>query len=203
MGFDFSDSLFLKETMLTRYGVFVKKEEFIKSHGIKVYKKLADDLYLRTIVDKYRNIIKTANLLEQHKATDSFVLPRFVGFKLESSGLLTIKNTITPFILPKTTDQLPFTPTPNQETIVKHLMKTIYTQENINKGCAGCVLNLSAGQGKTYVAAYLTHLFNCTTLIVVPNETLLNQTVAVMKQVFPNKIIGAYYCKYKFVGDIT
>lgn len=190
------------EALLTRYGVFIKKDEFIKLYGITVYKKIALQLYIRTIVDKFRNIIRTANLIEQHPKSGSFIVPRFIGFKLEALNYIKIKNYIKPFNY-EVNYNPPFTPTHNQSIIVKYLIETHYNVEKINNGSAGCILHLSAGQGKTYVFAYLCWMFNCKTLIIVPNETLLNQTESTLKNLFPNKIIGAYYGKHKAIGDIN
>jgi hypothetical protein len=92
---------------------------------------------------------------------------------------------------------------PNQELISRHLMSTVYTNSRKNKGSAGCILNLEAGQGKSYLAAYLMSQFNKKTLIVVHSTSLIEQWKDVINACYRNITIGEYHGKKKTDGDVV
>jgi hypothetical protein len=195
---------------LTRAGVFIKKKEFIKTFGLETFIKLQKKLYIKTIVDRFRNVIRTSNLLEYHKKNDYLILPRFTGFELEAQNYIKIINQIKfPTLIESEIDEIIAEPTKNQLVIMDYLMKNIYNKERIDKGNAGCVLHLAAGQGKTYVGGMLIDeiqkILNrkLKVMIIVPKETLLNQTKRVMELIFPTLKIGMYYNKIKCINDIN
>ena len=69
-------------------------------------------------------------------------------------------------------------------------------------GSAGLILNLEAGQGKSYLAAYLVSLINKKTLLILHTTALIEQWVKVFNKCIPNASIGYYYAKKKIFGDI-
>jgi len=92
--------------------------------------------------------------------------------------------------------------THNQNIIFKHIMKNIYTPERVSLGSAGLILNLEAGQGKSYLAAYLVSIINKKALLILHTTALIEQWVKVFNKCIPNASIGYYYAKKKIFGDI-
>jgi superfamily II DNA or RNA helicase len=207
------------KAFLTRSGVFVNKTTYIKTYGINQYKILQKKLYIRTIVDRFRNVIRTCNLLEYNKQLDMLIIPRFIGFELMDQNYFTIQSQITTTneeinidkIIDKNKNENEYEIklTKNQVAIMDYLNNNIYTKNNIKNGKAGCVLHLAAGQGKTYVAAALIKEFKNKfgrlpmTAIIVPKETLLNQTKRVMESIFSVDNVGLYYNKIKCINKIN
>ena len=90
----------------------------------------------------------------------------------------------------------------NQKLIFDVILKKYYKKSIRNTGKSGLILNLEAGQGKTFVAMGLISHLKCRTLIIVHNSTILFQWVELLKKYFPNQTIGVYYGKKKIYGDI-
>ncbi len=61
---------------------------------------------------------------------------------------------------------------------------------------------MNAGQGKSYVAAYLISKIQQKTLIIVPTSSLLTQWTNLLESIFPNLKIGCYWSKRKRDGQI-
>ena len=86
----------------------------------------------------------------------------------------------------------------NQQIIIDHLYKTIYTKERILSGTATDILNLRAGMGKTFVAAGLISTLKLRTLYIVPKRPLAVQTVKDLQNCFysdtaeVNPVVGLY-----------
>ena len=81
-------------------------------------------------------------------------------------------------------------------------MKTIYTNDRINAGSAGCILKLGAGYGKTYIAAYLIHKFKYKTAIILHTKSLISQWKKVIAECYPELTIGEYHSDKKIYGDV-
>lgn len=95
------------------------------------------------------------------------------------------------------------TQTPNQILLTDYIMSNIYTQDNLVKGLSGLILNLEAGQGKSFVAAYLAYKIQKKTLIVVHSSSLLEQWADVIYKTLGADVnLGFYYAKKKKLGDI-
>lgn len=88
----------------------------------------------------------------------------------------------------------------NQEVVFAEIMSKFST-ENIEKGRAGLIINLQAGQGKTFLAMYMMGQLKVRTLVVVHNENMLNQWFNLLTEKFPNNTTGKYYGKKKILGD--
>jgi len=94
--------------------------------------------------------------------------------------------------------------TPNQRIISSYILTNIYTKARVNAGSAGCILNLEAGQGKSYLAAYLISRINKKTAIIIHSTSLMEQWKSVLYACYGNDVsIGSYYSKQKKLGDIT
>ena len=92
----------------------------------------------------------------------------------------------------------------NQPLVVKHIMENCYNAENVKNGNAGLILNLEAGQGKTFVATGLIELINqCKVLVITHTRTIMNQWIEILKNAYPKNKIGCYYGKKKEEGDIV
>jgi superfamily II DNA or RNA helicase len=90
----------------------------------------------------------------------------------------------------------------NQLIIKDYIMKNIYNIENRRTGNCGLILNLEAGQGKSYLATGLMELIQKKTLIICHNKSILNQWVELLKIAYPDNKIGVYYGDKKMDGDI-
>jgi len=90
----------------------------------------------------------------------------------------------------------------NQIIIKDHIMKNIYNIENRRIGNCGLILNLEAGQGKSYLATGIMESLQKKTLIICHNKSILNQWVELLEVAYPNNKIGVYYGEKKTDGDI-
>lgn len=92
---------------------------------------------------------------------------------------------------------------PNQQIIWDYMAQHIYNDERYMSGSAGCILNLEAGQGKSFLAAYAISHFRRKTAIILHSTSMIEQWENdVLKVCFPNIKIGYYYGKKKKDGDI-
>lgn len=91
----------------------------------------------------------------------------------------------------------------NQRICFEEIMKTRYNPANVARGSAGLILNLEAGQGKTFVSMGLINEVKMKTMIVTHNKTILYQWVDVLKQYFPEAKIGIYHGSEHIDGDIV
>jgi hypothetical protein len=94
--------------------------------------------------------------------------------------------------------------TENQKIIANHISDVYFTQSRVKHGSAGCILNLEAGQGKSYLAAYLISVIKKKTAIILHSTSLLMQWDKVLRNTFGTNVnIGYYYAKKKIDGDIV
>jgi superfamily II DNA or RNA helicase len=91
----------------------------------------------------------------------------------------------------------------NQKIIVKCIMNKYFNEKNTKCGKSGCILNLEAGQGKTFIATSLIEKLKTKTLIICHNKNILRQWVKVLSAGYPNNTVKAYYGESKACGDIT
>ena len=91
----------------------------------------------------------------------------------------------------------------NQPIIAEHIMSNIFTKENAKNGKSGLILNLQAGQGKTFLATGLIEKLKRKTLIICHNRTILFQWYNILLQAYPENNIGLYYGEAKEDGDIV
>lgn len=91
----------------------------------------------------------------------------------------------------------------NQEIIYNDIMSNKFNQMRMQVGKSGLILNLQAGQGKTFLAMAIIGKLKCRTLVVVHNSSILDQWVKLLTEYFTGVTIGQYYGKKKVMGDIT
>ena len=91
---------------------------------------------------------------------------------------------------------------PNQRLVVDHIMATSYSPESVKQGSSGLILNLEAGQGKTFVAIGLISRLKRNTLIVVHNTGILAQWVREIRKAFPAVTIGSLSGSEKSSGPV-
>jgi len=92
----------------------------------------------------------------------------------------------------------------NQPIISNYIMKNYFNKEMAKLGKSGVILNLEAGQGKTYLATGLIEKIQKKTLVVTHNRSILHQWVKILKLAYPkNKIASFYGEKKEYDGDVT
>lgn len=90
----------------------------------------------------------------------------------------------------------------NQKVIYDEIFKSYFNNENLINGMAGVIINLEAGQGKTFLSLHIIATLKLKTYIVVHNELMLNQWIKVIAEYIPGTNIGKWYAKKKEDGDI-
>lgn len=187
---------------ITRNGCVIDYDYLLKkTNNIHKIRKI-----FTVVTIGYNDIRKTITsvkiIKDLHTKKRKILIPRFGGFMLEKIKLLDgIENKLQTGISINIPDYT-IRPTKNQSTVLKHLLKNIYTTENIKKGTSSTILQMDAGYGKTYLAICLIRLTKKKTFIIVPNEYLLKQWVSILQLAFPKNTIGKYYGKSKTDGDI-
>lgn len=91
----------------------------------------------------------------------------------------------------------------NQPIVASHIMKEYFSPDRVKSGSAGLILNLEAGQGKSYTAAGLMQELQKKTLIICHNKSIMNQWVKLLHSTYPNNKIGHYYGELHEDGDIV
>jgi superfamily II DNA or RNA helicase len=91
----------------------------------------------------------------------------------------------------------------NQKIIANYIMDKKFNDKNTNCGKSGVILNLEAGQGKTFIATSLIEKLKTKTLIICHNKNILRQWIKVLSSGYPNNTVKAYYGDAKACGDIT
>jgi len=155
--------------------------------------------YIKYVFNHERNI-KRQNYIFPRFGAMQYIAKRFVNYTFIDK-LFTGDEPDAPF---KWTG----TYTSNQKIIAKYILKNHFIiktnkqcdiQSNINKGL---ILNLEAGQGKTFLAIGLIEKIKKKTLVVCHNKSIMFQWVKILKQAYPDNEIGCFYGKAKEDGDI-
>ncbi len=89
----------------------------------------------------------------------------------------------------------------NQIVVANYLMDNVFTPQNCKEGISSTILNMKAGQGKSYVAMWLISLLKVKTLIIVHNSVALEQWTTLLKETFEVNI-GCYWTDKKKDGHI-
>ena len=143
--------------------------------------------------------------VHNHKIkSDYIIFPRFGMLKYLESNMTNYKlfNAIKPGDKPSTPFKWTGTFKHNQKLIAAKLDK-IFSTDNINRGMGGAIINLEAGQGKSYLAAGLMQNINQRTLVVCHTISILNQWIELLKKGYPNNKITSYSGAGKEYGDIV
>lgn len=91
----------------------------------------------------------------------------------------------------------------NQKLVYDEIFKTHYSGKNVRAGMAGVIVNLEAGQGKTFLALHIIAKIKQKTFIFVHNELILNQWVKVISEFMTGVRLGKWYGRAKVDGDIV
>lgn len=83
-----------------------------------------------------------------------------------------------------------------KEVIVDHLMTKIYSKERIRSGFASATINMTAGHGKTYLAAKMIEQLGLNTLYVVHSSALRSQAEEEFVSVFGRDKVAVYGKKW-------
>jgi superfamily II DNA or RNA helicase len=201
---------------LTRSGIFIKFSEFERVYGedyLMVIGALTKKFKLIHTVFKTHAITLNGYKTTRIDGEKYLKLPRFGFFDLCSSkfklaghkinpGAFVITNQIKPN---RRIDRLEWTGAfkGNQKICFDTIMATRYSPKSVAAGKAGLILNLEAGQGKTFVAMSLINATKHKTMIVTHTKTILYQWVDVLKEYFPQATIGIYHGEYHSDGDIV
>ena len=91
----------------------------------------------------------------------------------------------------------------NQKVVCGHIEKEYFNAKRLYCGSAGCILNLEAGQGKSFVAAWFIARLRKKTAIIVHSSSMLKQWTDVLNACLSNVSVGYYYGKKKIDGDVV
>ena len=185
----------------------------LSQKGLSINNYLLDDLKIKRKLINYFTIkidtltgyvIKVTNHLSDAKSM-LITFPRF-GF-LEYAKIhfknFNIINNIRPGKRPSIPFQWTGKFTNNQPLIVNHIMQKFFNTDMATAGKSGVVLNLKAGQGKTFLATGLMEKLQRKTLVICHNKTIMHQWIKVLKKAYPKNIIASFYGEQKENGDIV
>jgi superfamily II DNA or RNA helicase len=198
-----------KKIIITKTGAFIKYE----------YLGLTDELSIIKAVRKIENYftLRTLQLMGNFKQSKRckvdrekrrIIVPRFGVYEILNKKYNLIDYTTVSQIKPgeSPTDLTCLTwcaqLTPNQKLIAEYIMNHIYTKQRLSLGSAGLILNLEAGQGKSFLAAYLISVIKKRAAIILHSTSMIEQWIKVIQTCFPTVSIGVYYGKKKTRGDI-
>jgi len=205
----------MKDIYLTQSGVYIKFDDFkelnSKKEDYEIINFLKKKFTIKTKLIKKNFCLQTSQYHIQNGKNYKYMrLPRFGMFDLikKSPKVYNLKNFNIVNKIKEGSDPIkPFVwkgePKGNQKIITDYIWE--YFQKNVKCGSAGLILNLDAGHGKSFIGLALIEKIQKNTIIVVHNESNLNQWVKILKLYFPDNIdqIGVYYGKKKIFRDIT
>jgi len=221
----------MKKVYITKSGAFIRFSDIIEVCNISSDDDMAIKKVLNSLSNyftiKYESYIGGKHIERKFasvKYADKYILlPRYGIFNFFPEPIHDcIENLSSPRKLPlqfdskkyKVVSQIPAGDnlsieakwsgelTENQKVISEYIMENIYTKERVDNGSAGLILNLEAGQGKSYLAAYMISKIQKKTLIILHTVSLLAQWEKVIKKCYPDLTVGTYYHKKKKPGDI-
>jgi hypothetical protein len=193
----------IKKLFMTKSGVFVKFSDL--KNDIKLIKKIENYFTLKTkLITGQMKQLKCCRL---DKAKSRIIVPRFGIFELltKKYGLndYSINCQIDSGKKPSKAFVWKGKQTNNQKLITDYLLNEHFSDNRAATGSAGVILNLEAGQGKSYVAAFLISIIQRKTVIVLHSTSLIEQWVKVIHNSLGESVkIGYYYAKKKKPGDI-
>ena len=157
--------------LISKSGAFISFDDiaYAQKKGVrddvshmKAVRKIENYFTLKTM--QIIGVMKQTKRCKVDKKKKRIIVPRFGIFEVlnDKYGLdsYTTKSCIKAGESPSEWFRWKADLKPNQQLIVNYMMKNIYTNERKMRGSAGCILNLEAGQGKSYLAAYMMSKFN-------------------------------------------
>lgn len=188
---------------ITKTGAFIKFEHL--GDSLKAVKKIENYFTLTTkLITGQLKKIKSCKV---DKTKKRIIVPRFGIFEILTDKYKLADHPVVSQIKPGEKPTTPFKwkgkQTENQKLIAVHIMEKYYTKERVKCGSAGLILNLEAGQGKSYLATYLITKIQKKVAIILHSTSLIEQWVKVLNAALGDEIsIGYYYAKKKKLGDI-
>ncbi len=146
----------------------------------------------------YFDIIKCYSY-KKASGRECLLLPRFANLYLNKINLK-IKNEIQDGTAIDCNTTARFAG--NQKLVFDEIFKSYYNYTNVKAGMAGVIINLEAGQGKTFLALHVIAKLKKKTFIFVHNELILNQWIKVVTEFMTGARIGKWYGRAKIDGDI-
>ena len=175
----------------------------ITRNGVKISKYVLCDLGIhRKIINRFTVNVPTitgyVKKISNHytdAASSCYIFPRF-GFLAYVERNFKNYNVINKIGLGKR-PSTPFKWTGefknNQPIIADHIMENIFNKPNAKAGLSGCVLNLQAGQGKSFLATGLIEKIQRKTLVICHNKTIMYQWIDILRAAYPNNTVAHYY----------
>ena len=188
---------------ITKTGAFIKFEYL--NNNIKAIRKIENYFTLTTkLITGQLKKIKSCKI---DKAKARIIIPRFGVFEVLSDKFKLNGHPVKSQIKLGDKPTVPFVwkgkQTTNQTIISDYITANIYTKERVACGSAGLILNLEAGQGKSYLAAKMIVKIQRCTAIILHSTSLIEQWVKVLHNALGEDVnIGYYYAKKKKLGDI-
>jgi hypothetical protein len=192
--------------------VYIKQYAYIYTENLSIYneKKIKNYFTIST-----KNIMgfwdkSTAYMTGRRNGKKILIIPRFGAFILKKSRKFNINININIVNKLKLDNVLDCETDPykymgkfkgNQELVFNEVLDKYYSPDKISCGHGGLILNLEAGQGKSFVALALISHLQVPTLIIVHNTTILFQWIKIIEEFFPNIQPGIYYGKKKQEGS--
>lgn len=196
-----------KTVYITKSGAFIKFEyltsDTLDNH--KLVRRIINYFTLSTkLITGQMKYLKCCTVDKKNKR---IIIPRFGLFEIlnKKYGLInyTAKSQIVIGDKPGKTFKWKGKLNPNQQIIYEHIMKIYFTPERVKLGSAGVIVNLEAGQGKSFLAAYLISRINKKTAIILHSTSLIEQWAKVLQLALGEDVsIGYFYAKKKKLGDI-
>jgi hypothetical protein len=194
--------------IITKSGAFIKFE-YLSSNIITAIKTATKiDNYFTLRYKTVTGHIQQLKCAKIDKANKRIVVPRFGVYEILQDKYkldnFTTKSQIVKGDKPNNKFTWQGVQTENQKLIATEILNTYFTPERVSLGSAGVIVNLEAGQGKSYLAAYLISVIQRKTAILLHSTALIEQWAKVLKNAFgPDVSIGYYYGKKKVDGDIV
>ncbi|MGV8131516.1 MAG: DEAD/DEAH box helicase family protein, partial [Candidatus Pacearchaeota archaeon] len=191
-----------KELYLTKTGLFIKYSDLASSTEIAIKKVRKIDNRFSVKYKLITGHIKTVKAITVNHDKQRIIIPRFSVYEIADF----LPNHYVENQIPEGLDvnfkwigKL----NSNQEIITNYIMSHDYSDERVESGSAGLILNLEAGQGKSYVAANLITRVKKKTAVIMHSTSLLAQWAKVLEACIESPRIGYYYGEKKTAGDIV
>lgn len=162
----------------------------------------------------FKKMFKTISAYQYNGVKEEICIPRFglLSRLISISNIETlqfanpiIRNTLNEYSLKYDNSNdyiLDGTLSHNQKITIEWLMKNVYTQKKIDRGAAGCIVQMPTGTGKTFLGAGMIAECKVPTLVVCRDSGDCSQWVKTLETVFPTATIGQYHSKCKVDGDV-
>ena len=186
--------------IVCRSGIKINLKELKQINPI-LYKKLTTFFIIKTkSLTGYINIIKA-----YHTRNAYMVFPRFGLLTYLKSNTINyyIKNILKGGCSPSIPYKWTGLYTNNQALIETHILDNYYSHTSLKHGNSGLILNLEAGQGKTYLSVGMLQKIQKKALIICPTKNIMYQWIKVLKDGYPQNTIAHYYGEKKEYGDVV